>query len=133
MSESRRVYRVAQAIREQLATRLLESSDDRFRFVTITGVKVTKDLRIASVYWVQSGARERIPEIEEAFQSAKGYFKRGLAEGLRLRCIPELRFFYDNTLDTVEQINELLKKDSGNGAQEGDGDSPSLASVDGKA
>ncbi|MCB0330207.1 MAG: 30S ribosome-binding factor RbfA [Bdellovibrionales bacterium] len=113
MSDNRRVFRVAQAIHEQLAARLLESSDDRFQMVTITGVKLTKDLRLASVYWVQAvGQQARIPEIQAAFEGAKGYFRNGIAEGLRLRFVPELRFFYDNTLDTVAQIDELMKGNS---------------------
>ena len=111
MSDNRRVFRVAQAIREQLANRLLESSDDRFQMVTITGVKVTKDLRLASIYWVQTGSRDRVEEIQSAFDGARGYFRNGLADGLRLRHVPELRFFYDDTLDTVDQINRLMKRD----------------------
>ena len=110
MSENRRVHKVAQAIREVLAKRLLETSDERLRMVTITGVKVSKDLRVASVYWVQSGSKQRILEIEGAFKGARGFFRAALSEGLRLRFIPELRFFYDNTLDTVEQIESIMKE-----------------------
>ncbi|MGA1191446.1 MAG: 30S ribosome-binding factor RbfA [Bdellovibrionota bacterium] len=130
MSDNRRVYKVAQAIREVLARRLLESSDERLRMVTITGVKVSKDLRVASVYWVQSGSKQAIAATEAAFKGARGFFRVALSEGLRLRFVPELRFFYDNTLDTVEHIESIMKdrssldQDSGNaqvGVVEGEG------------
>jgi ribosome-binding factor A len=81
--------------------------------VTITGVKVSKDLRVASVYWVQSGSKEQIAATEAAFKGARGFFRVALSEGLRLRFVPELRFFYDNTLDTVEQIESIMKSQMG--------------------
>lgn len=96
-----------------LARRLLESADERLRMVTITGVKVSKDLRVASVYWVQSGSKEQIAATEAAFKGARGFFRVALSEGLRLRFVPELRFFYDNTLDTVEHIESIMKGRSG--------------------
>lgn len=119
MGSDRRTYRVAEAIRQQLAQRLVETADDRFRMVTITAVKVSKDLRLAKVYWMspkcnlsnsQSAANSKsaIREISDAFAGASGYFRSSLANGLKLRFVPELRFYYDDTLDTAEMVNRLI-------------------------
>ncbi|MCB0319656.1 MAG: 30S ribosome-binding factor RbfA [Bdellovibrionales bacterium] len=110
MGSERRTFRVAQAIREQVSRRLLDSSDDRFHFVTVTGVLVSNDLRHAKVYWMHSGQKDRVPEITAAFEKARGFFRHGLAEGLNLRYVPDLRFYYDDTLDTAAEIDRLLDR-----------------------
>jgi ribosome-binding factor A len=76
---------------------------------------VSPDLRVAKVYWVVSmlsgvDKEERIQEVEEAFASAEGMFRRLLAKQLGVRFVPELRFYYDDTLDTVEHVERLMSK-----------------------
>lgn len=118
MAESRRVYRVAERIREVVAQVLQRAADPRFLMVTISSVIVSKDLQHAKVYWVVSGNREvRIPEVEEAFESAKGLFRRSLAGTLGVRFVPELRFYYDETLDTSERVEKLLAQVRAESAQ----------------
>lgn len=110
MSQTRRMYRVAGAVKEVLAKNLPLAADDRFHRLTITSVVVSKDLRIAKVYWVGSDSDDARKEMEQAFQKAGGYFRKLLAEELQLRYVPELRFYYDSTLDTIAEIDNLLEK-----------------------
>ena len=110
MANTRRVYRVAQQIRSQLAQLLLYMQDERFSLVTITAVVVSPDLKIAKVYWVVSDSEKRKGPVEEAFSGAAKHLRKELAHSLELRVVPELRFYYDTTLDTVEEVDRLLAK-----------------------
>jgi len=115
MAGSRRVYQVGERIKELVAQHLVHTADPRFNLVTITSVMVSPDLRIAKVYWVVSmlsgvDREERISEVTEAFQSAEGLFRRLLAKQLGVRFVPALRFYYDDTLDTVEHVEQLMAK-----------------------
>jgi ribosome-binding factor A len=115
MAGSRRVYQVGERIKELVAEHLVHTADPRFNLVTITSVMVSPDLRIAKVYWVVStlsgvDRQERIAEVAEAFSSAEGLFRRLLAKQLGVRFVPGLRFYYDDTLDTVEHVEQLMAK-----------------------
>lgn len=101
---------MAEKIRNLVALELNKVADPRFSLVTISSVMVSPDLRYAKVYWMVSGGKERIAEVEEAFQSAQGLFKRLLAKELGVRFVPELRFFYDDTLDTCEEVERLIAR-----------------------
>jgi len=115
MSGRRRVFQVGERIKELIAQDLVHTADPRFSLVTITSVMVSPDLRIAKVYWVVSfvsgvDRQERIGEVSEAFEAAQGLFRRMLAKQLGVRFVPDLRFYYDDTLDTVEHVERLMEK-----------------------
>jgi len=115
MAGNRRIYQVAERIKELVAEHLLYTADPRFNLVTITSVMVSPDLRNAKVYWVVSflsdtDRDERIAEVEEALQAAQGYFRRMLAKQLGVRFVPDLRFYYDDTLDTAEHVERLMER-----------------------
>ena len=112
MSTGRRVSMVAEQIRDIMAMHLQEVSDPRFSLVTVTSVQVTHDLGYAKVYWSVMGDQARIPEVEAAFDSASGMFRQVIARKLGVRYVPEIKFFYDDTLDEMEKIDKLLKKAS---------------------
>lgn len=100
---------MAERIREIVSSQLMRSGDPRFSLVTVTSVITSRDLQHAKIYWIVSGGKDRIPEVEEAFRSAAGLFKRVLAHELEVRFVPELRFYYDDTLDTQEHVHRLLE------------------------
>lgn len=108
MAHQRRLFRVAERIREIVSSQLMRSGDPRFALVTITSVITSRDLRHAKIYWIVSGGPERKAQVEEAFSHASGLFKRVLAEELGARFVPEVRFYYDDTLDTQEEVNRLF-------------------------
>jgi len=115
MAVKRRVFQVGERIKEVIAEQLMRTADPRFSLVTITSVMVTPDLRNAKVYWVVSmisggDRKERIAEVQEAFDRAEGMFKRIIAKELGIRFTPDLRFYYDDTFDTVEEVERLMQK-----------------------
>ena len=111
MPDRRRVYRVAERIRELIATELLQSADPRLLLVTVTSVVVSADLREAKVYWNVSGGEDRMRQAEQAFKGgADRHLRAAIGGQLGLRFVPSLTFFYDDTLDTSERVEKLLAK-----------------------
>ena len=110
MSSRRRVFRIAERIQSAVATQILKASDPRFNLVTVTSVMVSPDLKSAKVYWVVSGDKDRIPEVQQALESAVGLFRRGIGKDLGVRYVPDLKFFYDDTLDTQDEMERLFAR-----------------------
>jgi ribosome-binding factor A len=84
--------------------------DPRLKSATITDVKISRDLRIARIYFTTNGDKKSVEEAIEGFKSAIGYVKRTLAGQLGLRYMPELRFFYDESFDYGSHIDKILKE-----------------------
>lgn len=106
-----RADRVAGLIREVIADTLRKKiKDPRLDSVIISGVKLSPDLKNARVYFVVSGKdEERIKSAAAGLQKASGFLKRTLGRELTLRYMPKLNFFYDDSFDYGERIEELLK------------------------
>jgi len=105
-----RSERVAGLIQQVLAELLhKEIRDPRVAAATITGVKLTRDLRIAKVYFSISGDSAVRQAALDGFEKAKGFVKRELAQRMDLRYMPDLKFFYDESIDHGERIEALLK------------------------
>lgn len=99
---SRRSIRMGDQIMRELATMLLEESrDPRLELVSISGVKLNRDLKIAKVYYTMSGDKERVENAQKAFEKAAGFLRSGLGKRLQLRYVPELRFIYDEFLEEM--------------------------------
>ncbi|NLF25298.1 MAG: 30S ribosome-binding factor RbfA [Deltaproteobacteria bacterium] len=110
MTGRRRVYRVAEKIRELIASKLCHTADPRFAMVTITSAAISADLGEAKIYWNINGGPERAQAAQSAFESAVGFFRSHLAKELGLRTVPRLRFYYDDTLDTVAEVERLFER-----------------------
>lgn len=110
MAQQRRVYRVAEKIREIISRNLLRVGDERFHMVTISAATVSPDLRHAKIYWYATAGKERLQEVEEAFEQTAHILKKALAAELNTRFVPAIRFYYDETLDAADEIEVLLAK-----------------------
>ena len=84
-------------------------NDPRLAQVTISGVTLSRDLRIAKVYFTAHGDGHDEQTLLKGFASAKGFIKRELAKELGLRYMPDLKFFYDASFDYGAHINRVLK------------------------
>lgn len=103
--------RVGCQIQKVLSDILLKRvKDPRLKTATITGVKMSRDLRMARIYFVTSGGKKNMEAAVEGFKSALGYVKRKLAAQLGLRYMPELRFFYDDSFEYGDHIDKILSR-----------------------
>ena len=110
MAKQRRVHRVAEVVREAVALELQRLADPRFSLVTISSAVASPDLRNVKVYWMVSGGPARKEGVAEAFESAMGVFKRVVGRELGIKFVPELTFYYDDTLDASEEVQRLFDK-----------------------
>lgn len=112
-----RAERVGGQIQKILSEILLKDiQDPRLGMTTISAVKMSKDLKIARIYFTVTGGKSNADEALKGFKSAAGFLKRSLAGELDLRYMPELKFFYDESFDYGEHIDKVLKsikKDDG--------------------
>lgn len=81
--------------------------DPRLDAVTITGVKMTKDLKLARVYFATSGNPE---DAAKGFKKAHGFIKKALAGELELRYMPDLQFLYDESIDYAIHMDTVIKQ-----------------------
>ncbi len=111
MSTSQRKERLGDEIRDIVAQCLSggKLSDPRLEFVTVTGVKMSADLQLASIYFrILDESRQK--ETKKGLESAAGVFRHRLAEELEIRRVPNLRFFYDNSVEKGANVDVLLEK-----------------------
>jgi ribosome-binding factor A len=105
-----RADRVAGQIQKILSEILIKDiKDPRLDMATITGVKMSRDLKLARIYFTISGSNKSAEDASKGFKSAAGYLKRTLASQLGLRYMPDLAFFYDESFDYGARIDTLLK------------------------
>jgi ribosome-binding factor A len=76
--------------------------------LTITGVKVTDDLRLAKVYFVELAQDAVRAETLTGLEKATGFMKRELGKRLQLRVVPDLIFREDASFAYGNRIERLL-------------------------
>ena len=123
---SHRIDKVEHLIKEEISLIFLHKlSDLDLGFITITNVRLSPDLKIAKVYLSVLEKEKRTLALDK-IEDKKGYIRSELAHRIRIKFIPELKFFLDDTLDYVEKIEGLIKKiheDDDNKTDEGSSES----------
>jgi ribosome-binding factor A len=110
MKRSRRTERLNGLLLQEIsATVIREVNDPRIRNVTFTAVEVTRDLRLARVYYSVLDPEQNQEIASRGLQSAKGVIKRSMGPRLNLRYMPDLEFIYDPSIQHSEHIENLLK------------------------
>jgi ribosome-binding factor A len=112
MSSSQRTARVGHEVQAAIADMLSRGDlrDPRIGYITITGVKMSPDLRVARVYFSMIGTAEQIAETSAGLEAAKGFVRREVTSKVKLRTSPEIYFAYDPSLEEGDKIDRLLKK-----------------------
>jgi len=108
--DTRRADRVAEAIREEVASHLASGvKDPRVTgLVTVTGVDLTPDLRHAKVYVSILGDDVNVEQVLEGLNAVGMRIKGAIGRALRLRLAPELVFRRDESVARASRIESLL-------------------------
>lgn len=105
----KRAERVADQIRTEVADILMRKiKDPRVRFVTVTGVEMTADLRIARVFVTTMETGEAEEKIFAGLSNASGFVRSELGRRLTLRYLPEVIFRKDISGKRGDRILQLL-------------------------
>lgn len=115
--------RIGEELRKEISDILLnEIKDPDLGFVSIVLVDVSRDLRVAKVYYSVMGSEEDIEKTKNAIKRAAGFVRHEIAGRLSLRYAPELVFIYDNSIEhgikISKIINEEIKKQGSENANE---------------
>jgi len=101
--------RLEKIIIREVSTILMNSKDERLRFVIVTNAHLTGDLQIATIYYTIIGSNEQKESTMKNLEDAKGYVRSSLGKVLKVKKIPELIFKYDESLEYGNKIENILK------------------------
>ena len=109
---SQRQIRFGEVLREIISETLSKNNIfiDKFDLglVTVSFVKMSKDLKIASVYIMPLGGYDK-NEIVKLLNENKYFFQKSISNAkLNSKFTPKINFFLDNTFDEAEKIEKLL-------------------------
>ena len=109
MPSNIRLKRIQEQIQKVL-TEILESrvNDPRVVGVYITDVTVDRELDYANIYVSSLAGEAQAEEILEGLRNAGGFIRYNLSQEVKLRVMPQLRFYWDNTPERADRIDALL-------------------------
>ncbi len=121
MSTHSRPARVAEEFRQELSALLSRGlKDPRITgFVTVTGAKMSPDLKEVAVYVSIHAPQVERDRTLEGLRAAATWLQREVARNLKLRHTPHLRFVYDESVERGDRIERLLKEAREKDAQGG--------------
>jgi len=105
-----RPERVAEEIREVLAERIPRLKDPRVGFVTITGVKVSSDLRHAWISFTTLGEERERAGTRAGLRSAGAHLRQEVGREVRLKFLPELHFEEDTVAEEAQHIEDVIRR-----------------------
>jgi len=99
--------RIKVIVAETLERRI---KDPRLGFITVTDVRVTPDIREASVFYTVYGDEESRAATAAALESAKGVLRSEVGKQTGVKFTPTLEFIPDAIPETAAHLEELLKQ-----------------------
>jgi ribosome-binding factor A len=110
MPQGSRPDRVGDQIRKELSELIArEVHDPGIGFLTVTQVKMTPDLQNARVYYTIIGDEKARKDTQRALARATGFLRRQIGGRLRLKTVPELAFFYDESIERQDRIEKIMR------------------------
>ena len=107
----RRPEQLAEVVREEVSQIVgFELEDPRVETVTVTDVRVSENLRDATVYFTAEGTDAEKAEALKALQKAAPYVRRQLGIALNLKYTPELHFVRDTVEEAAARVEALLSE-----------------------
>ena len=111
MSSEARQRKMADRIKVIVAQTLeMRIKDPRLGFITVTEVRVTSDIREASVFYTVYGDDEARVSTAAALESAKGVLRSEVGKQTGLKFTPTLEFILDALPETAAHLEDLLKR-----------------------
>jgi ribosome-binding factor A len=108
---STRPSRVGDQLRAEISDLLArEVHDPGIGFLTIIQVTVTPDLQVARVYYTTLGDERARRDTARALGRATPFLRRQLGSRLRLKRVPLLEFFFDESVERGDRIERILNE-----------------------
>ena len=105
-----RADRVERLAREVLGEAIGALRDPRVGFATVTGVKMSADLRTATVFVSVLGDEEQREQSMKAIQHATPHLRSVMGREIRMKYLPRLEVVEDQTAIVGERIEAILRE-----------------------
>ena len=106
-----RPRRVAEQIQREMAQLVQqEIKDPRIGLVTISAVKLSRDMSHATIYFTVLDDEHTIEDTQKVLEKATGFLRHELGQRMQLRITPALQFRYDESIAYGNQLTELINK-----------------------
>lgn len=114
-----RPERVAEQIHQEATQLLLHRiKDPRIAGVTLTGVRVSRDLSMARIYFTVTD-QTTLDDTRRGLKSAAPFIRRELSQIMQLRFMPEIKFQFDESVSRGQRIEDLLRQAGVQGDDQG--------------
>ena len=101
--------RVADVLQKEICEMLFkEVKDPHLGFITITGVEVSRDLKLAKIFYTLLGSPEQADESTKTLRRITPFIRKQLGRKLHMRYIPDIIFTYDHSLEYGTKIDHIL-------------------------
>lgn len=107
---SHRIERINQLIRKEISKLLQrEVRDPRLSgLISVTAVETMADLRFAKVFVSHLAGSEHKEELLRTLNAAARFFRGELGKVLELRYVPEIAFYWDDSIERGDQLSRLI-------------------------
>jgi len=111
MTAGKRAMRVGDLILREMAFLLLEKVEDpRVQGVTLTGIRLSNDLKQAKVFYSVLGGEGQVEKALAGLNSARGFIKKQIGTRMELRYVPEISFVHDASLEAGSHMERVFEE-----------------------
>lgn len=108
---SKRTEKVASSLQRAISSIIqYDIKDPRVGMVTITKVKVSRDLKHAVVYASLFGKSDEVSASLKILRKSLGYIKSRINKYIKLRFTPEIELVHDETEITAQRVETIIKE-----------------------
>jgi ribosome-binding factor A len=106
-----RLARLSEVVRERASRVILyELKDPRLGFVTVTRVKLARDLTMCTVFWSIIGTPGEKSKTAHALEDARGVIQSAIAKEMGTRKTPRVYLKHDPSLERAQKVYDILEK-----------------------
>lgn len=104
-----RLRRLTEVVKQRASqVILMELKDPRLGFLTVTRVKLAKDLTMATIFWSIIGSKGDRSKTAHALEDARGYIQSAVAKVMGTRVTPRITLKYDPSMERAQKVHETL-------------------------
>ena len=109
-----RTRRVGEQIQREMAQLVQqEIKDPRLGLVTISAVKLSKDMSHANIFFTVLNDEQSVEDTLKVLEGAAGFLRHELAKRMQLRIVPNIHFKYDESISYGNELSALINKAMG--------------------
>jgi ribosome-binding factor A len=109
MKQYSRSDRVADVLKREICEMFFkEVKDPHLGFITVTGVEVSRDLKMAKIFYTILGQPEQVNDSTRALRRITPFIRKQLGRKLHMRTIPDILFRFDHSLEYGAKIDSIL-------------------------